>query len=116
MSIFDKEEKAEFLAAQTLQYDRYTGRRYFLARVEVNGKYGLICGEQSDEYGLHTKVLLPAVYDEIKVSKISSYKAIYQKYVVFANGIKVAQFTLVLNAWVPILCFNKDNLRYISHN
>lgn len=116
MNIFDSNEKIEFLARQTLHYDRYTGRLYFLERVEVNGKYGLICGEQSEEYGLHTKVLLPAVYDEIEVSKISSDRAIYKKYVVSANAVKVALFTLVLNAWVPILYFNKDNLRCISHN
>lgn len=116
MNIFDSNEKIEFLARQTLNYDRYTGRLYFLERVEVDGKYGLICAEQSDEYGMHTKVLLPPVYDEIAVSKISSDKAIYKKYVVSANGVKVALFTLVLNAWVPILYFNKDNLRCISHN
>jgi hypothetical protein len=117
MSIFDPNEKIEFLARQTLHYDRYAGRLYFLERVEVNGKYGLICVEQSDEYGMHTKVLLPPVYDEITVSKMSSPKAIYKKYVVSADGVKVALFTLVLNAWVPILCFDKDHARHrISHN
>jgi hypothetical protein len=85
--------------------------------VEVNGKYGLICGEQSDEYGMHTRVLLPAVYNEIKVLKISSNKAIYNKYVVFANGIKVGIFTFVLNAWVPILYFKTDSVpQCISQN
>jgi hypothetical protein len=108
MSIFDTDEKVEFLARQTLHYDRYAEHQYFLERVEVHGKCGLICGEQSDESGLHTKVLLPAVYDEIKVLKISSGKAIYKKFIVFADGIKVALFTLVLNSWVPIRYFSQE--------
>jgi hypothetical protein len=117
MSIFDTNEKVEFLARQTLHYDRYAGHQYFLERVEINGKYGLICGEQSDESEMHTKVLLPAVYDEIKVLKISSDKAIYKKFVVFADGIKVALFTLVLNSWVPIHDFNQERDRgCMSHN
>ncbi len=107
MCIFDPSERVDFLAAQSLHYDRYAEHQYFLERVEVNGKYGLVCGEQSDEAGMHTKVLLPAVYDEIHVSKISSNKAIYKKYAVSANGAKVAQFTLVLNAWVPNQYFNR---------
>lgn len=117
MSIFDTDEKVEFLARQTLHYDRYAGHQYFLERVEVRGKCGLICGEQSDESGLYTKVLLPAVYNEIKVLKISSDKAIYKKFMVFADGIKVALFTLVLNSWVPIHYFNQERDRgCISHN
>ena len=117
MNTFDPEEKVEFLARQTLHYDRYAGRQYFLERVEVHDKYGLICVEQSDEYGTHTRVLLPPLYDEIHVSKISSDKAIYRKYMVYANGIKVALFTMVLNAWVPILCCDNDGIRsQISHN
>lgn len=117
MCIFDPEEKVDFLARQTLHYDRYSGRQYFLERVEVHGKYGLICVEQSDEYGTHTKVLLPPVYDEIHVSKMSSDRAIYSKYVIYANGIKLALFTMVLDAWVPILCYDKDHIRrQISHN
>lgn len=114
---FAANEKIEHLAAQTLHYDRYAERWYFLERVEVDGKYGLICGERSDEYGVHTNVLLPPIYDEIKVSKISSHKAIYDRYVVFTNGIQVAQFTLVLNAWVPILSLNKASTQHrVSHN
>ena len=112
MNVFDPEEKVEFLARQTLHYDRYAGRQYFLERVQVHDKYGLICVEQSDEYGAHTKVLLPPVYDEIHVSKISSDKAINNKYVIHANGIKVALFTMVLNSWVPILCLDKDHVRH----
>ncbi len=117
MNIFDPEEKVEFLARQTLHYDRYAGRQYFLERVQVHNKYGLICVEQSDEYGAHTKVLLPPVYDEIHVSKISSHKAIFNKYVIYANGIKVALFTMVRNEWVPILCLDKEHARHqMSHN
>jgi hypothetical protein len=112
MCIFDPSEKVDPLAAQSLHYDRYAEHKYFLERVEVNGKYGLVCGEQSDEAGTHTRVLLPAEYDEINVSKISSNKAIYKKYVVSANGTKVAQFTLVLNAWVPIQYFNQETVPY----
>ncbi len=117
MCIFDPSEKVDYLAAQSLHYDRYAEHQYFLERVEVNGKYGLVCGEETDEAGMHTKVLLPAVYDEINVSKISSNKAIYKKYVVSANGAKVAQFTLVLNSWVPTLYFDRENVSYpVSHN
>ena len=80
MTIFGMDEKIEFLATQSLHYDRYACCLYFLERVGVDGRYGLVCGEQSDEYGLHAKVLLPPVYRDIKVTKISSRKAIYDKY------------------------------------
>ena len=117
MCIFDPNEKLDFLATQSLHYDRYAEHQYFLERVEVNGKYGLVCGEKSDEAGTRTKVLLPAEYEQINVSKISSSKAIYKKYVVSANGTKVAQFTLVLNSWVPILYFNREKVPYpVSQN
>lgn len=117
MNIFDPEEKVEFLARQTLHYDRYAGRQYFLERVQVHDKCGLICVEQSDEYGTHTKVLLPPVYDEIHVSKMSSDKAIFNKYVIYANGINVALFTMVRDEWVPILCPNKEHVpAQVSHN
>lgn len=117
MNIFDPEEQVEFLARQTLHYDRYAGRQYLLERVQVHDKYGLICVEQSDEYGTHTKVLLPPVYDEIHVTKMSSHKAIFNKYVVYANGIKVALFTMVRDEWVPILSPEKKQVRpQISHN
>lgn len=100
MTIFETDEKTEFLATQCLNYDRYSCCLYYLERVDVDGKYGLVCGEQSDEYGMHAKVLLPPVYDEIRITKISSTRAIYDKYVVSANGDKIGQFTLGLNAWV----------------
>lgn len=117
MNIFNAEEKIEFLARQTLHYDRYAGRQYLLERVEVDHKYGLICVEQSDEYGSHTKVLLPPVYDEIHVTKISSHKAIFNKYVIYANGIKMALFTMIRNEWVPILALDKEHAGHeMSHN
>ena len=108
MTIFNTKENVEFLAAQSLNYDRYACCTYFLERVQVNGKYGLVCGEQSDEYGKHEKMLLPPVYNEIKITKISSSRAIYDKYVVFANGDKIGQFTLGLNAWVPLPYFTNN--------
>ena len=108
MTIFKANEKVEFLAIQCLNYDRYSSCQYFLERVEVDGKCGLVCGEQSDEYGTHSKVLLPPVYGDIKITKISIHKAIYDKYIVFANGAKIGQFTLGLNSWVPIPPFTKN--------
>jgi hypothetical protein len=108
MTIFDPSEKVEFIARQSPQYDRYSSCQYFLERVDVNGKCGLVCGEESDEYGTHAKILLPPIYNEIKISKISSPKAIHNKYAVFADGSTVGQFTLVQNAWVPIPHFHKN--------
>lgn len=101
MTIFDPSEKVEFIATQSLHYDRYACCHYFLERVQVNGKCGLVCGEELDEQATHLKVLLQPVYSDIRVRKISSQKAIYDKYAVFADGNWVGQFTLVLNAWVP---------------
>lgn len=108
MTTFSTNEKAEFLATQSLNYDRYSCCLYFLERVDVDGKYGLVCGEQSDEYGTHAKVLLPPVYQEIRITKISSTRAIYDKYVIIADGDKIGQFTLGLNAWVPMPYFDKN--------
>jgi len=101
MTLFDANEKVEFLATQSLHYDRYVDCQYYLERVNMNGKCGLVCGEESAEYGTHSKVLLESIYDEINISKISTHKAIYDKYAVFANGHRIGQFTLVLNAWMP---------------
>ena len=108
MTIFNTNEKAEFLATQCLNYDRYSCCVYYLERVDVDGKYGLVCGEQSDEYGTHAKVLLPPVYNDIKITKISSTRAIYDKYVVIADGDHIGQFTLGLNAWVPAQHYSKN--------
>jgi len=101
MTIFKSNAKIEFLATQCLHYDRYVDGQCFLELVDVDGKYGLVYGERSDERGTHAKILLEPIYDEIHIRKISSHKAIYDKYAVFANGTKIGQFTLVLNAWVP---------------
>lgn len=101
MTIFDANEKVEFIAIQSLHYDRYSGCRYFLERIHVDGKCGLVCGEEVDDCGTHSRVLLEPVYTEIKVCRISSQKAIYDKYAVFADGNRIGQFTLVLNSWVP---------------
>ena len=101
MTLFDPNEKVESLATQCLHYDRYVDCQCFLERVEVEGKCGLVCGEESVGHETHAKVLLQPIYSEITIRKISSPKAIYKKYAVFADGDKVGQFTLVLNAWVP---------------
>lgn len=100
MTIFDVSEKVEFVATQSIHYDNYAGCRYSLERIQVNGKYGLVCEEEMDECGTHSKVLLQPVYDEITVTKVSGKKALYDRYEVVANGTKVGEFTLVLNAWV----------------
>jgi hypothetical protein len=101
VTIFDSSEKAELIATQCIHYDSYHGCHYFLERVNVNGKYGLACEEVLDDCGSHSKILLQPIYNEIRIRKISSEKAIYDKYAVFANGHRVGEFTLVLNAWVP---------------
>lgn len=101
MTIFDMNEKVEFLAMQCLHYDRYVDCQCFLERVDVDGKCGLVCVEESDERGTHSKILLEPIYDEISIRKISSRKAIYNKYAVFANGNRIGDCTLILNAWVP---------------
>ncbi len=62
MILFDPSEKVEFIAAQSLHYDRYSGCLYFLERVDVNGKCGLICGKESDDYGTHSQILLEPIY------------------------------------------------------
>jgi hypothetical protein len=100
MTIFDASEKVEYLATQCLNYDRYSCCRYFLERVNVHGKYGLVCGEELEECGTHSKILLQPIYDEIRVCKVSSPKALYDRYAVFVDGNKIGEFTLVLNSWV----------------
>lgn len=101
MTLLNTSENIEILAIQSLHYDRYSECRYFLERVEVNGKCGLACGEELEDFGMHAKILLAPVYDRIEVRKISGQKARYDKYAVFADGDRIGQFTLVLNAWVP---------------
>jgi hypothetical protein len=101
MTIFDPKEEIEFLAVQSLHYDRYAGCQYFLECLDAGGRCGLVCRTQSEEYGMHARVILPPLYDEVRVTKISSHKALYSKYAVFGDGDQIGQFTLVLNAWVP---------------
>jgi hypothetical protein len=101
MTLLDTTENIEILASQSLHYDRYSECRYFLERIDVHGKCGLACGEELEDYGAHVRVLLAPVYDRIEIRKISSQKASYDKYAVFADGNSIGQFTLVLNAWVP---------------
>ena len=101
MTIFHAKEKVGFVATQSLHYDRYAECQYFLERVDVDGKCGLVCGEQSEGRAAAEKVILPPIYNDIQVSKISSRKAIYDKYAIIADGRRVGQFTLGLNAWVP---------------
>ncbi len=100
MAIFDPSEKVEQIATQTLNYDKYSCCQYFLERIDVHGKYGLVCVEEVEDCGTHSKILLQPIYDEITVSKVSGSKALYDRYAVFANGAKVGEFTLVLNSWV----------------
>jgi hypothetical protein len=102
MSIIDSNEQVDLLATQSLHYDRYDECQYSLARVRVNGKYGLICGRQMKAGTPHTTVILPPIYSTIELSKISSPKALYDKYAVFADGYKIGEVTLVLNSWVPV--------------
>lgn len=102
MSIFDSNEQVDFLATQSPHYDRYDEWQYSLARVRVNGKYGLVCGKKIKAGTPHITVILPPVYNTIEVSKISSQKALYEKYAVVADGCKIGEVTLVLNSWVPV--------------
>ena len=100
MTIFDSSEKVEFIATQNFHYDNYSGYKYYLERVDVQGKSGLVCVEEVENCGAHSKVLLPPIYNDIRVSKISTPKANYDRYAVFANGRMVGSFTMVLNEWV----------------
>lgn len=100
MPIFDANEKAESIAVQNFRYDNYSGYQYYLERVDVKGKCGLICVEEIENCGAHAKVLLPAIYNDIQIRKISSAKANYDRYAVFANGSQIGQFTMVTNEWI----------------
>ena len=105
MSIFDTSEKIEFIATQNFHYDRYSGCQYYLERVDVRGKCGLVCVEEPENGESHSKVVLQPIYNEIELRKISSPKANYDRYMVFADGSKIGEFTMVLNEWIP-LCNN----------
>ena len=101
MTLFATNEKVELVATQSFKYDNYYGCQYSLERIDVNGKCGLACVEEQENCATHAKVLLPPVYEEIRVRKISTPKANYDRYAVFANGDRVGEFTMVLNSWVP---------------
>lgn len=102
MTIFDVNEKAEFIALQNFRYDNYSGYQYYLERVDVKGRCGLVCVEEIENCGTHAKVLLPPVYNDIQIRKISNAKANYDRYEIFANGRCVGQFTMVTSEWVTI--------------
>ena len=101
MTLFAANEKLELVATQSFKYDNYSGCQYSLERIDVNGKCGLACVEELENCGPHAKILLPPVYEEIRIRKISTPKANYDRYAVFANGTRVGDFTMVLNSWVP---------------
>lgn len=101
MTLFATGEHVEFIAVQNFHYDKYFEHEYYLERVEVDGKYGLACAEELQDCEVHSKVLLPPVYNNIQIRKISSPKAHYDRYTVYADGQQIGNFTMVLNAWVP---------------
>ena len=101
MTIFDPNEKVEFIASQSFHYDNYSGYQYYLERISVQGKSGLVCVEELENCVTHAKIILEPIYNDIKVHKISTPKANYDKYEVFADGKMIGQFTLVLNEWIP---------------
>ena len=100
MTLFSTGEHVELIASQNFNYDNYSGHEFYLERVEVGGKYGLACVEELEDCEVHSKILLPPVYNDIQVWKISTPKAHYDKYAVYADGQQVGNFTMVLNAWV----------------
>ena len=101
MTIFAANEKVEFIATQRFHYDNYSGYQYCLERVEVGGKCGLVCVEELENGGYHSRVILQPIYDEIEIRKSSTKKANFDRYVVFADGNRVGEFTMVLNCWIP---------------
>ena len=100
MTIFDSNERVEFIAIQNFHYDNYSGYEYYLGRVDVNGKCGLVCVEELENCGTHSIVILQPIYEDIQLQKRSTTKANYDKYIVLANGKKIGEFTMVLNEWV----------------
>ena len=102
MTIFNAGEKVEVIACQSLRYDNYCGCEYFLERVEVAGRSGLVCVEDLENGGSHAMVILDPVYREIRACKVSTPKANYDRYSVFADGKLIGTFTMVLNEWIPL--------------
>ena len=101
MTIFATNEKVEFIATQKFHYDSYSDYQYYLERVDVGGKCGLVCVEELENDGCHPRVVLPPIYKEIEIRKTSTTKANFDRYVVFADGNRVGEFTMVLNCWIP---------------
>jgi len=101
MTIFATDEKIEFIANQEFHYDNYSGFEYYLERVDVSGKCGLVCVEELEKGCSHSKIILPPIYDKIEIRKISTPKANFDKYAVYADGNRVGEFTMVLNCWIP---------------
>jgi hypothetical protein len=101
-TLFNSGERIEDIAIQNFHYDNYDGHLCCLERVEVDGKYGLACKEELEGGGCHTHILLQPTYEEIHIRKISSPKANYDRYAVFADGKQVGQFTMVTNSWVAV--------------
>ncbi len=101
-TFFTQGERIEEIAIQNFKYDNYDGRLCCLEKVEVDGKYGLACKEELESGGKHTRVLLEPVYHEIHIRKISSPKANYDRYAVFADGEQIGAFTMVTNSWVGV--------------
>ena len=99
-SLFTVREHIEFIAVQNFHYDKYDGRLCWLERVEVDGKYGLACREDLEAGGTYSHILLQPVYNEIRIQKISSPKANYDRYIVIADDNQVGEFTMVTNSWV----------------
>jgi hypothetical protein len=100
MTIFDASEKIELIASQNFKYDCYSDYKYYLERVDVSGKCGLVYVEEKENCGVHSMVLLQPIYNDIKVCKVSTPKANYDKYVVYANGKRLGEFTMVINEWI----------------
>lgn len=100
MTIFNAGEKIAFIATQNFKYDSYSGSRYCLERVDVDGKCGLVYVEEQENCGMHSRILLQPIYHDIKVCKISNPKANFDKYVVYANGTRLGEFTMVINEWI----------------
>lgn len=100
MTLFAPGEHIEFIAIQNFHYDNYAGQLCCLERVEVDGKYGLVCVEELESGGSHTHVLLEPVYGDIHVRKVSSPKANFDRYAVIADGKQVGEFTMVVNSWI----------------
>lgn len=100
MTIFNASEKVEFVATQNFKYDNYSGSKYYLERVDVDGKCGLVYVEEQENCGAHSTILLQPIYSDIRVCKVSTPKANFDKYIVYANGKRLGEFTMVINEWI----------------